>query len=113
MTKSIKAQLRDIATNGARTDRQRAFIVEQSNLMGVQFVVTTCRDCYKDQAAVLWRMIAEQEMPASRKYVLRAGKDVIWRGKRVNATCSEAELKALLEAGFPREFFSKINGKCV
>lgn len=113
MAKTTKTQLKEIAERGARTEAQRAFIVTQSQELGIPFRVTSCSDCYRDQAVILWRTLCERDIPKSRKYVLRVGKDVVWRGRRVNATCSDEELKALLEAGFPSEFFYKIDGKCV
>lgn len=115
MAKGIKMQLKEIAEAAELTDKQRSFIVSQSETMGVKFnpYKTTCGDCYRDQAIILWRLIAEQEAQESttRKYLLRAGIDVIWRGVRVNATLTDKELAELLKAGFPQNYFIRINGE--
>lgn len=112
MAKTIKTQLREIAEARVLTAKQRAFVTTQSEAMGVPFVKTACRDCYKDQAVRLWRVVCEKEaQEKGRKYILRGGIDVIWRGVRVNMTKTDTELARLLDDGFPRNFFSRINGE--
>lgn len=112
MAKDRKTILREIAeSKDTLTDKQRDYVRRQSEAMGVQFRETSCGDCYRDQAAVLWRILCEKDTPKSRKYLLRAGVDVIWKGRRVNATCSDDDLAALLEQGFPRNFMKRIDGK--
>lgn len=110
MAKNIKTLLKEIATNGATTDKQKQFIREQSEKMGVAFNERTrCNDCYKDQAVILWRIIAEGEVAEGRHYVLHAGVDVIWKGRRINATLTEQQLKELYKEGFPRHFYAKVD----
>lgn len=113
MAKSIKTQLREIAEAEKITDKQKALIIVQSEAMGVEFVERgKCGDCYKDQAVRLWAILAEKDEKKnkSRRYLLRPGKDVFWRNIRVNATLSDEELAGLLENGFPRQFFARIDG---
>lgn len=109
MAKSIKERLKEIAEGGVTTPKQKQFIRDKSAEMGVQFDErTSCVNCYRDQAMILWRIISEKEIPKSRKYVLKAGVDVLWRGIRINATATEEELKNYLNDGFPAIFFAKI-----
>lgn len=112
MAKSIKTRLREIAEcEGEIKERQRVYIREQAQAMGVPFVDNGCADCYRDMAVQLWRILCEQENDNGRKYLLRVGIDVIWKGERVNATCNDDELAALLQRGFPRNFFRRIDGE--
>lgn len=109
-----KERLQQIAeSKSALTQAERRYIISTSKSMGLPFVERKCGDCYRDQAVLLWRKLveAEQATDTERKYLLRPGIDVIFRGRRINATCSDEELKAYLAQGFSRNFFSRINGK--
>lgn len=113
MAKSVKTQLREIAEAAKISDKQKAFIIAQSEAMGVKFTPTNCGNCYQDQAVILWSKLVEDEnaKDKNRRFLLRPGKDVTWNNIRVNATTSEADLEALLAQGFPRHFFSRIDGE--
>lgn len=100
-------RLKQIAEADRLTEDEKIYVRKTAETMSVPFHATRCEDCYKDMAVVLWRMVCEAELKKdkTRKYVLRAGVDVIWKGHRINATCSDAELKQYLAGGFPRDFF--------
>lgn len=109
MNKNTKTLLKEIAEKGATTEEQRNFIRNKSKELGVKFIERrACNSCFKDQAVILWRILAEQEIPDTRKYVLKSGTDVIWRGQRVNNTMTDKQLKELLKEGFPSVFFAKM-----
>lgn len=107
-------KLKEIATTSERlTGEQRQYIETTSAKMGVVFVPnkTKCSDCYKDQAVILWRLLAEkaQAKDKMRKYLLRAGVDVIFKGQRINAAVLTDELATeLIADGFDKGFFSRI-----
>ena len=115
MAKSTKTRLKEIALQDEPlTQAQRDYIVEQSTALGVVFEPhrTQCGDCYRDQAAILWRKAAEDEAKkTTRKYILRQGVDVIWRGVRINMTLTDAELADVLRRGFPQDYFIRIDGQ--
>lgn len=114
MAKNNKTTLQDIVNTCELTIKQKQAIERISMQMGVAFnpQVSRCSECYRDQAIVLLRMIYEQEAEKSyRRYILRHGIDVVWRGRRINMTLSDDELAAALDAGFPRNYFIRINGE--
>lgn len=106
-------QLREIATTkGTLTDAQRSFVVRTAAKYGVQFEPqnTRCADCYKDTAMVLWRLLSEKAAAKdkTRKYILRAGVDVIWKNTRINAaTLTDEKAAEWVAGGFPIDFFYK------
>lgn len=97
------------------TERQRADIIAMSVQMGVEFnPLSGCPNCYRDQVHILWRKLAEQEVlqTSKRKYLLREGVDVVFKGVRINAATLTDKLAAeLLSDGFSRHFFLRINGE--
>lgn len=108
-------KLREIALAEDLIAEQQAFIIKMSEQQGMPFSPrqTACRSCYQDQAVKLWRVLKTEEgkSDSTRKYLLRAGVDVIWRGRRVNDMLTDKELKAILKAGFPKDYFCRINGE--
>lgn len=111
-----KDKLQEIATSKTYIDElTKREIITASNELNIPFTPrTSCNDCYRDQAVVLWRFLAEQDamQDKTRKYVLRAGIDVIWLGIRINAaTLTDEKAAEYIKRGFPKHFFCKINGK--
>ena len=107
MTK--KEKLIEIAQADVLTDAQKQYVQSLADNAGIPFhpYKTSCRDCYKDMAVILWRKECEKEAlkDKDRKFVLRVGVDVLWRGQRVNMTLTDEQLAALVAKGFPKEFF--------
>ena len=104
-------RLRQIAEGGA-TEKDRRFIEAQAVRYGVKVRPNSCLNCLQDMAIEI--LLKKQEkalLKSERKYLLRAGKDVLWKGQRLNNLCSDDELNAALMAGFPKSFFMRINGK--
>lgn len=102
-------------------DQDKRFIRSECKRLGIDFTPRQgCKSCYQDAAIqiLVERKKREQEAEelekeaakVKRKYALRAGLDLIWRGQRVNALTSEAKLKELLDAGFPANFMYIIDG---
>lgn len=89
------------------TDSERAFIRDTSALMGVEFRPRKkCRDCYGDQAKLLWHMAKNQESDAA--YQLKPGLDFKWRGMRINSDTLTDELaEQLISEGIPVVLFAK------
>lgn len=110
MTKQ-EQRLREIAAGAAIEPADVALIHAQADKMGVVVRNTNCGDCLRD--AAIETVCAINRKNKSRKYVLRAGVDVIWKGERVNQTLTDEELAVYIERGFPTEFFIRINGEAV
>lgn len=104
-----KEKLIQIAEAQELTQAQKDYVQKLADAAGIPFHPhrSSCRDCYKDMAVVLWRCECEKEAlkDKSRKFVLRTGTDVRWRDRRVNMLLSDEELKSLMKMGFPKEFF--------
>lgn len=66
-----------------------------------------CKSCYVDAAVQIWKAIkAEQGKPTDRKWVLKDGVDVIWRGIRINeASCTDEMAEKWIAGGFPKIYF--------
>lgn len=111
MTK-IEKTLKAIAAKSASqlTDAEKAFITHTSISMGVDFSPRNhCGQCYSDQAVVLWKRYKETKATKTdtRKYILREGVDVMFRGIRVNAaTLTDALGDQLVAQGFPKMLFA-------
>lgn len=108
----MKAEERLIAIikDNVQTESDIAFVEQQAEKYGVQICRTNCSDRYRDAAVQVLSKIrhAQYAKDASRKYVLREGVDVIWRGIRINNTCSDEQLAEYLAGGFPQDFFERM-----
>lgn len=100
-------QLRTLSASKRMSARSKEAIKATAEELGYDFHETNCPDCWRDACHVLARMIAER-MPVdgARKYLLRSGLDVRFRGQRINASTitTDAEVLDLLNQGFPQKF---------
>lgn len=68
-----------------------------------------CGDCWKDFAFVLRNHIKEQMIPEERKYILKAGVDVYFKGERINnGMLTDKKAEELIEDGFATYLFAKM-----
>lgn len=101
-----------LAQADSLSEKDKKYIVKISSELGIEFKQTNCPNCYHDQALVLWRELQSKDNANSKRlYVLRTGIDVIWKGRRVNELLQDDELAELLQAGFPKDYFTRINGE--
>lgn len=69
---------------------------------------TRCGDCWKDFAFVL-RSVINTKLMSERKYILKDGVDVIFKGERINnGMLTDKKAKQLLENGFAPYHFDKL-----
>ena len=104
-------RLRQIANNSDISAMDKRYIVQTSDKLDIPFRPRSgCSDCYREQAILLWRRLSEQEAlkDQNRNYLLRAGVDVVWRGIRINATCTDDQLAEYVEHGFSKSFFLRL-----
>lgn len=109
--KTIIARLKEIAGKTANqiTNDDKAFIREYASQYGVELPKDkpNCKSCYVDASVLIYKAIKDAEpKPTDRKYVLRDGVDVIWRGTRINEASITDELaEEWIENGFPKVYF--------
>lgn len=109
--KTIIARLKEIAAKSAAkvTNDDKAFIRKYASQYGVELPKDkpNCKSCYVDAAVLIYKAIKDAEpKPANRKYVLRDGVDVIWRGIRINeASVTDALAEEWIANGFPKVYF--------
>lgn len=107
----IIARLKEIAAKSATkvTNDDKAFIREYASQHGVELPKDkpNCKSCYVDASVLIYKAIKDAEpKPTDRKYVLRDGVDVIWRGTRINeASVTDALAEEWIANGFPRAYF--------
>ena len=105
------SKLREIAGKSANqiTNEDKAFIREYASQYGVELPKDkpNCKSCYVDAAVLIYKEIKDAEpKPTDRKYVLRDGVDVIWRGVRINEASVTDELaEKWIANGFPKMYF--------
>lgn len=108
MEKKIETLRRIIDAESISAD-DRFFIRSVSEELGIKFTPRArCKDCYKDQAALLYKHIKEQTPSAfdGRKWRMREGVDVIYKGKRVNdALLTDEIAEDMLATGLPKHWF--------
>lgn len=81
---------------------------------GVSIRRKNCNSCYIDAAVELFGKLfkeSAEDAPKEdgRKYVLRAGVNVLYNGIPVNeAAITDEMAEALIKAGFSKEYFSKL-----
>lgn len=108
---TIIARLKEIAAKTANqiTNDDKAFIRQYASQYGVELPKDkpNCKSCYVDAAVLIYKAIKDAEpKPTDRKYVLRDGVDVIWRGIRINEASVTDELaEEWIENGFPKVYF--------
>lgn len=108
---TIISRLKEIAAKTASqvTKADKEFIREYAGLYGVELPKEkpNCKSCYVDAAVQIYKAIKDAEpKPTNRKYVLRDGVDVIWRGIRINEASVTDELAAdWIANGFPSVYF--------
>lgn len=106
------ARLKQIAeSRGAVSVADKQYLRAMSDKMGIAFNERqSCMDCYVEQAVVLLRKLSEEELlkDKTRQYILRTGIDVIWKGHRINATCSDEQLAEFVANGFSKTFFLRL-----
>lgn len=107
----IILKLKEIAGKTAKqiTNEDKAFIREYSSQYGVELPKEkpNCKSCYVDAAVQIYKAIKDSEpKQTERKYILRDGVDVIWRGIRINEASVTDELAAeWIADGFPKVYF--------
>lgn len=105
------SRLREIAAKSASqvTNDDKDFIRDLALRYGVQLPKEkpNCKSCYVDAAVQIYKAIKDAEpKPTDRKYVLRDGVDVIWKGIRINAASVTDELaEEWISNGFPKIYF--------
>ena len=108
---TIIKQLKEIAGKSANqvTKSDKDFIREYAGQYGVELPKDkpNCKSCYVDAAVLIYKAIKDAEpKPTDRKYVLRDGVDVIWRGIRINEASVTDELaEKWIANGFPKVYF--------
>lgn len=108
---TIIKQLKEIAGKSANqvTKADKDFIREYAGQYGVELPKDkpNCKSCYVDAAVLIYKAIKDAEpKPTDRKYVLRDGVDVIWRGIRINEASVTDELaEKWIANGFPKAYF--------
>lgn len=107
----IISRLKEIASKTANqiTNDDKAFIREYASQYGVGLPKDkpNCKSCYVDAAVLIYKAIKDAEpKQTDRKYVLRDGVDVIWRGIRINEASVTDELaEKWIANGFPKAYF--------
>lgn len=110
----ISQQLREIAEKRASgvTIDDMELIKQLSAELKKPFEpkTTKCRQCYIDQAVVLWKALQDDDQEDGREYKLRPGIDMYFGSIRVNSATidTDAKAKELLDMGFPIRFFVKL-----
>lgn len=105
------SKLRVIATKSAKqvTNEDKDFISDLAPRYGVELPKEkpNCKSCYVDAAVAIYKAIKDAKpKPTDRKYVLRDGVDVVWRGIRINEASVTDELAAeWIANGFPKVYF--------
>lgn len=108
---TIIKQLKEIAGKTANqvTKADKEFIRQYADRYGVELPKDkpNCKSCYVDAAVQIYKAIKDAEpKPTDRKYVLRDGVDVIWRGIRINEASVTDELaEKWIANGFPKVYF--------
>lgn len=104
-------KLREIAAKSANqvTNEDKEFIRDLAPRYGVELPKEkpNCKSCYVDAAVQIYKAIKDAEpKPTDRKYILREGVDVIWRGIRINEASVTNELaEKWIANGFPKVYF--------
>lgn len=108
---TIIVRLKEIAGKTASqvTKADKELIREYASQYGVELPKEkpNCKSCYVDAAVQIYKAIKDAEpKPTERKYVLRDGVDVIWRGIRINEASVTDELaERWIANGFPKVYF--------
>ena len=108
---TIIKQLKEIAAKSANqvTKADKDFIRQYAGKYGVELPKEkpNCKSCYVDAAVHIYKAIKDAEPnQTDRKYVLRDGVDVIWRGIRINEASVTDELaEKWIANGFPKVYF--------
>lgn len=101
-------ELARIAAQPHTTKEDKEFLRDLCDELGVALPKNKrCGSCWIDKAHELYGILKKAETPSERKWVLRDGVDVIFRGVRVNrVTLTSDEIaENLLAAGFPKNLF--------
>lgn len=95
-----------------KEDYEKERLTEIANEFGVTLPKNTgCSDCWKDFTFVLLTHLKTEllKLTDSRKYLLKDGVDVIFKGERIsNAVLTDKKAKQLIEEGFPKYLFAKL-----
>lgn len=117
MDTQVIDRLRNIAGISANqiTAEDKSFIKEQSALYGLVFEPKgACKACYADQAALIYKTIIDQSNAQpneddTRKYILKAGVNIIWQGIHINeATATDENCERWIAMGLKTKYFSKL-----
>lgn len=108
--KEILQGLRNVVNDGARglTAERIKFVVDVCQDKGIEFIPNKrCKNCYIDKAAELYRMLLPEQATEGRKYVLKAGTDLLFNGKPVNESTADTDEKCekLITAGLDKKYF--------
>lgn len=108
MNKKMKAseRIREIVNRGTVTADDKVFIEELSKELGLQFDQKKgCKDCYMDQAMVIYKAVKEDE-PHDGSPRLRDDIDVVINGVRINnATLTPELVEKYRGKGLPEHWF--------
>ena len=100
----------DKMVKSKKFDQER--LTEIANEFNVELPKNTgCSDCWKDFCFLLRSKFKTELMNDSdRKYILKDGVDVMFRGERINnGMLTDKKAKQLLEAGFAEYLFAKMS----
>lgn len=109
LTKTLD-KLRKIAAKKPAqiTTKERQFLVGLAADNGVS-INPLCKDCYRDAAVQLFRVLDPEQLHASGGFALVPGTDVIFKGERVcDATLTAENARRWLAAGLRSWYFAKM-----
>lgn len=108
----IKKRLYDISVINLQmlTNEDKEFVANLSEQMGVEFTPkTNCKDCYREQAIVLYNKIrkGEDDVPMSeRKYQLPVGHVLNFFGHMItNEELTDTLAESIIARGFSKDLF--------
>ena len=108
-------QLKKTVKELDRMIRSEKYEIDRLTEIAVEYGValprnTGCRDCWKDFSFVLRSNLKTEllKLTDSRKYLLKDGVDVVFKGERINnGMLTDKKAKQLIEEGFPKYLFAK------
>lgn len=102
-------RLRELVEQATYSLTDKNYIERKAIRFGVDLHRKNCSDCYRDACIEMICKIAHKEQlkDTTRKNVLRAGVDVIWKGVRINAQTSDEDLAKYIAGGFPKTFLAR------
>lgn len=112
--KEIMERLRGVVNKTASglTSEDKQYIAERAQEYGITIRSKRCGSCYIDAAVQLYGILSKDaeavQNDSDRKYVLRAGVNILFNGMLVNeAMLTDEKAEALIRAGLSTTFFAK------